>query len=48
VSGELADVTVYHYYPAQAQVQAWIEQAGLVIEEKGLGNGYEHYMVRRK
>jgi hypothetical protein len=48
VQGELADVTVYHYYPSWEQVHEWIEQAGLVIEEKGIGNGYEHYIVRRK
>jgi cyclopropane fatty-acyl-phospholipid synthase-like methyltransferase len=48
VQGELADVTVYHYYPSREQVREWIEQAGLVIEEKGKGNGYEHYIVRRK
>jgi SAM-dependent methyltransferase len=48
VPGELADVTVYHYYPSPEQVKEWIEQAGLVIEEKGTGNGYDHYVVRRK
>ncbi|HEX5942982.1 MAG TPA: class I SAM-dependent methyltransferase [Anaerolineales bacterium] len=46
--GELADVAVYHYYPSVEQVKEWIEQAGLVIEEKGTGNGYDHYMVRRE
>ena len=48
VQGELADVTVYHYYPSTEQVKEWIEQAGLVIEEKGTGNGYDHDEVRRK
>jgi SAM-dependent methyltransferase len=45
--GELEDVTVYHYYPSREQVREWIEQAGLVIEETGTGNGYDHYIVRR-
>jgi SAM-dependent methyltransferase len=45
--GELEDVMVYHYYPSQDQVKEWVEQAGLVIEEKGTGNGYDHYLVRR-
>jgi SAM-dependent methyltransferase len=48
VQGELEDVTVYHYYPSTDQVREWIEQAGLVIEEKGTGNGYDHYVVRRE
>ena len=30
------------------QVRAWIGQAGLVIEEEGTGNGYEHFMVRKR
>jgi SAM-dependent methyltransferase len=48
VSGELADVAVYHYYPSLEQVRAWIGQAGLVIEEEGTGNGYEHFVVRKR
>lgn len=48
VQGELADVAVYHYYPSIEQVKEWIEQAGLVIEEKGIGNRYDHYVVRRE
>jgi SAM-dependent methyltransferase len=48
VSGELADVAVYHYYPSLEQVRAWIGQAGLAIEEEGAGNGYEHFVVRKK
>lgn len=48
VQGELADVTVYHFYPSLEQVRSWLERAGLVIEEQGTGNGYEHIVVRRK
>ena len=48
MQGELEDVEVYHYYPSLEQVRAWIEQAGLVLEEEGIGNGYEHFVVRRK
>jgi len=39
---------VYHYYPSLEQVRAWIGQAGLVIEEEGTGNGYEHFIVRKR
>ena len=38
---------VYHHYPSLEQVQAWIAQAGLAIEEEGTGNGYEHFVVRK-
>ena len=48
VQGELADVTVYHYYPSLEQVRSWIEQVGFVIEEEGTGNGYEHFVAMRK
>jgi len=45
---ELADAAVYHYHPALEQVRAWIGQAGLAIEEEGTGNGYEHFVVRKR
>jgi len=48
VSGELSDVAVYHYHPSLEQVRAWIGQAGLEIEEEGTGNGYEHFVVRKR
>ena len=46
--GESADAAVYHYHPSLEQVRAWIEQAGLGIEEEGTGNGYEHFVVRKR
>ena len=48
VSGELSDPAVYHYHPSLEQARAWIGQAGLVIEEEGTGNGYEHFLVRKR
>jgi SAM-dependent methyltransferase len=47
VPGDLADVAVYHYYPSLEQVRSWLAQAGLAIEEERIGNGYEHFMVRK-
>jgi hypothetical protein len=48
VSRELADVAVYHYYPSLEQAWARPGQAGLAIEEEGTGNGYEHFVVRKR
>ena len=48
VPDELADAAVYHYHPSLEQVRAWIGQAGLAIEEEGTGNGYEHFVVRKR
>jgi hypothetical protein len=50
-SEELSDVVdgaVYGYFPSLEQVRAWIQQAGLAIEEEGTGNGYEHFVVRKR
>ena len=46
--GERADAVVYHYHPSLEQVRAWIGQAGLAIEEEGTGNGYQHFVVRKR
>ena len=46
--GEQADVSVYHYHPSLEQVRTWVSQEGLVIEEEGAGNWYEHFVVRKK
>jgi hypothetical protein len=35
VPDELADSAVYHYHPSPEQVQTWVSQAGLAIEEEG-------------
>ena len=47
VSDELADLAVYHYYPRLEQVRAWIDQAGLEVEEEGAGGGFHHFVVRK-
>ena len=46
--GERGDAAVYHYYPPLKQVQAWIGEAGLAIEEQGTGKWYEHFVVRKR
>jgi SAM-dependent methyltransferase len=50
-SEELSDVAsaaVYGYFPSLEQVRAWLGQARLAIEEEGAGNGYEHFVVRKR
>ena len=42
-----ADKSVYHYFQALEQVRAWVEQAGLVIEEEGMGSGWYHILARK-
>ena len=44
--GALADLEVYHYYPALDQVRAWLKQEGLGIEEEGTGLWYQHFLAR--
>jgi SAM-dependent methyltransferase len=48
VLADEADEAAYHYCPSLEQVRAWIGQAGLVIEEEGTGNWYEHFIVRKR
>ena len=48
VMGAQADIAAYHYYPSLEQVRAWIDEAGLVIEDEGAGNGYEHFIARKR
>ena len=48
VLADEADEAAYHYCPSLEQVRAWIGQAGLVIEEEGTGNWYEHFVVRKR
>ena len=45
--GTLADLEVYHYYPPLEQVRAWLEEAGLAIEEEGTGLWYQHFIARK-
>ena len=46
---EPEDEMVYHYVPSLEQVQEWIGQAGLVIEEEGTGPWYcEHFIMRKR
>lgn len=45
---DLADRAVYHYYPPLEQVRAWIDQAGLAIEEESMGNGWHYFLTRKK
>jgi 2-polyprenyl-3-methyl-5-hydroxy-6-metoxy-1,4-benzoquinol methylase len=47
ISGVQADRAVYHYYPPPEQVRAWLDQAGLAIEEEGTGDGYAHLLARK-
>lgn len=46
IRAEKADRAVYHYYPSDHQVETWLEQAGLRVEEEGRGDGYRHLLVR--
>lgn len=48
VSGEQADIAVYHYYPPLEKVREWIDQAGFAIEEEGEGSGLHHFIVRKR
>jgi SAM-dependent methyltransferase len=45
---ERSDRAVYHFYPSDEQVRAWLEAAGLVLEEEGRGDGYRHLLLRRQ
>jgi len=47
VPDELSDKAVYHYYPSVAQVKRWLDQGGFVIEAKGEGKWYQHFVVRK-
>jgi cyclopropane fatty-acyl-phospholipid synthase-like methyltransferase len=48
VPKDLAGAAAYHYYPSLDQVRTWLAEAGFVVEEEGTGNGYEHFVVRKK
>ena len=46
VPGDLSDRAVYHYFPPVEQVRIWIDQAGLAIEEEGMGSAWQHFLTR--
>jgi SAM-dependent methyltransferase len=48
IPDELADAAVYHYHPSLEQVRTWVGQAGMAIDDEGTGNGYEHFVVRKR
>lgn len=48
LSVELMNQSVYRYFPPLEQVRAWIEQAGLAIEEDGTGSELHHFIVQKK
>jgi 2-polyprenyl-3-methyl-5-hydroxy-6-metoxy-1,4-benzoquinol methylase len=47
ITGERLDHAVYHYHPSMEQVRAWLDQAGLAIEEEGTGDEYAHFLARK-
>jgi cyclopropane fatty-acyl-phospholipid synthase-like methyltransferase len=48
IHGEWINTDVYHYYPTMEQVRTWLQQTGLDILEEGEGDGYHHFITRRK
>ncbi|HHY34986.1 MAG TPA: class I SAM-dependent methyltransferase [Firmicutes bacterium] len=48
VFGEYAHHGGYHYYPKPEQVEEWLSRAGFEILEKALGDGYLHYLARKR
>ena len=47
ISGERLDQALYHFYPPLEQVRAWLDQAGLAIEEEGIEGWYTHLLARK-
>lgn len=45
---ELTNRAVYHYFAPVEQIRAWIEQAGLLIEEEGIGSGWQHFIASKR
>jgi hypothetical protein len=46
--GDLTDRAVYHYFAPVEKVRVWIDQAGLAIEEEGMGSGWSHFLASKK
>ena len=48
VFGEYAHHGGYHYYPEKRRVEEWLSGADFEIVERELGDGYLHYLVKKK
>jgi 2-polyprenyl-3-methyl-5-hydroxy-6-metoxy-1,4-benzoquinol methylase len=48
LTGQRLDLSVYHYHPSMDQVLTWFDQAGLAIEEEGIGDEYAHLLARKR
>ncbi|MBE3518814.1 MAG: class I SAM-dependent methyltransferase [Firmicutes bacterium] len=48
VFGEYAHHGGYHYYPRPEQTDEWLSGAGFETIEKALGDGYLHYLARKR
>jgi hypothetical protein len=44
----LADSAVYHFHPSLEQVRTWIGDVGMSIHHEGTGNGYAHFLARKR
>jgi len=48
IPDELADKTVYHYYPSVEQVRKWLDQEKFAVEAEDTGIiWYEHFLVTK-
>jgi 2-polyprenyl-3-methyl-5-hydroxy-6-metoxy-1,4-benzoquinol methylase len=45
VEGEYAKDDSYHYYPRIEQVRAWLANAGFVVRQENVGDGYHHVIA---
>ena len=48
VEGEYVKEGGYHYYPAIEQVRTWVDAAGFDILEEAVGDGYHHFLMRKR
>ena len=48
VYGEWINDDVYHYYPSMAQVREWLHQSGFDVVEEVEGDGYYHFVTRKR
>jgi SAM-dependent methyltransferase len=48
VEGEYVKEGGYHYYPRKEQVRLWLASAGFDPVEEALGDGYHHFLMRRR